>query len=351
MIEPKPCVRDLFRTLPRNRQGYLRMDMNESVDGLPLEFIRRALDKVDPELIAKYPEYDSLVRKIAAHDNISAENISLANGSDAAIKYIFDAYISAGDNVLVTEPTFAMYPVYCRMFGANAVSVGYRGDLSFPYEDFMDKLSADIRMAVVVNPNNPAGSVVEQPALLSIIEEASKKNTLMIVDEAYFYYYPQTMIREVKRFNNLIVLRTFSKLCGMAAVRLGYAAACPDIVETLRKVRPTFDINSLGVLLAQELMDRPEVISQALEVFSRGKKYLTGKLTEAGIDFREGYANFVLIKCGSRTEEIIKKLADKKILLHDRFKQDMLKDYLRVSVGSEKAMMRFWNTFSSIWEE
>jgi len=350
MIEPKAYVKDLFRTMPRQRSGYLRMDMNESVDGLPADFIRKTLNKVDPEFIAKYPEYDSLVKKIAEHDKINPENIALANGSDAAIKNIFDAYISAGDKVLVTDPTFAMYPIYCKMFSANAILVGYRRDLEFPYDNFIDKLSDGIKMAVVVNPNNPAGSVMDRQSLLLMIKKAEEKEILLIIDEAYFYYYPETMIGEVKNHRNLIVLRTFSKLCGMAAVRLGYAAAHPDIVETLRRVRPTFDINGLAVLLAEELLDHSEVIAQAVETFNCGKRYLIKKLLASGIKYREGRANFVLVDCGERADEVIKSLAEKKILLHDRFKQDFLKDYLRVSVGSEKVMVRFWDVFHSIWE-
>jgi histidinol-phosphate aminotransferase len=350
MIEPKPYLKDLFRTAPKKRLGYLRMDMNESIDGLPADFIKMVLDEIGPEFIASYPEYDLLVKKLAGHNDINPENISLSNGSDAAIKYIFDAYISPGDRVLVTDPTFAMYPVYCRMFNANAISVEYRSDLEFPYDDFVNRLSTGIRMAVIVNPNNPTGSAVDHKTLLSIIKKADEKEILLIVDEAYFYYYPHTIINEIKNYRNLIVLRTFSKLCGMAAIRLGYAAASSEIVETLRKVKPTFDINGLAVLLVQELIDRPEVISEAIETFNRGKKYLAKKLSEFGIKHREGFANFVLINCGNRTDEVIKKLAEKKILLHDRFKQDFLKDYIRVSVGSERVMVKFWDVFISIWE-
>lgn len=349
MIKPKNCLKNLFRTTPKKRSGCLRMDMNESVDGLPAAFIRNALRKADPELIAKYPEYGALTKKIAVHNGIKTENISLANGSDAAIKYIFDAYISTGDSVLVTDPTFAMYPVYCKMFNAKTVSIEYSSDLEFPYDAFMERLDKRIKMAVVVNPNNPTGSVISRGSLLSIIKKAKKNGTLLLVDEAYFYYYPYTVIKEIKRYENLIILRTFSKLCGMAGIRLGYVAANTQIIETLRKVKPTFDVNGLAVLLAEYLLGKPEMISEAIKTFNRGKKYLVKKLSEANIEYRQGQANFVLINCGNRTEEIINSLSKKKVLLHGRFSQDFLRDYIRVSVGSEKVMAKFWSIFCSIW--
>lgn len=350
MIEPKHCLKDLFRTAPVQRGGYMRMDMNESIDGLPMKFIKAALQEVNSGYIAKYPEYGPLIKKIAEHNGVGIENICLANGSDAAIKYIFDAYISAKDKVLVTDPTFAMYPVYGLMFNADVIFVKYGSDLEFPLKNFIDKMSDGIRMAVIINPNNPAGSIINQSDLISIIKRAEQKNMLLIIDEAYFYYYPKTMIKEIKNYNNLIVLRTFSKLCGMAGLRVGYAAACPDIIENIKKVKPSFDVNSLAVLLAERILDSPEIIKHAIDMVNKGKKFLSAKLSAAGIEHKIAFANFVLVKCGDRTEEVIKRVNDKKVLLHGRFKQDFLKDYIRVSIGSEKVMAKFWNIFESIWK-
>ena len=351
MAEIKPHLRHLFRTNTdeESRKGYLRLDMNECVPGLPADFVKGVSFEIDNDFLATYPEYKTLQEKIALHNNLQPKNISLSNGSDGAIKYIFDAYVSPGDRILLTDPTFAMYPVYCRMFNAEPIMVGYNPDLSFPVEEFIHKISPGIKIAVVVNPNNPTGSVVEPANLTSIIKKASDNNVLMIVDEAYFYFYPHSIINKIKGCENLIVLRTFSKLCGIAAARLGYVAACPKIIEDLRKVKPTYDVNSLAVLFAEKILDEPDVIQNLVRFTNEGKRYLTQKLSEKDIEYREGKANFILINSPNKVDKIVKKLAEKNILVKGGFKQDCLKDYIRVTVGNKIAMRQFWETFINIW--
>ena len=349
-MKAKQHLENLFRVDPdeKSRKDCLRLDMNEGVPGLPEGFVKDILSGVGPEFLATYPEYKKLREKIASYNRLKPENISLANGSDAAVKYVFDAYISRGDKVLITDPTFAMYPVYCDMFGAKQVVVEYNDDLSFPEEDFMDKLSSGVKMAVIVNPNNPTGSVLKKETLLQVIEKARNLKTLIVVDEAYFYFYPESVIEEVKNFENLIVLRTFSKLCAMAAIRSGYAASSVEIADNLRKVKPTYDVNGLAVLFAESLLEDPKIIARLVDATNEGKEYLISKLAEEGLEYRSGLANFILIKCKGKTEDVKKKLAEKGILVASGFKQDFLKDYIRVTIGDRLVMEKFWEVFSNI---
>jgi len=343
----------LHRTNPHKdaRHGFLRLDMNEGVPGLPTDFIKKTLVAVDQEYLATYPSHQNLQNKIAAHNQLSPENIIVANGSDAAIKYIFDAYVSAGDRILLTNPTFAMYPVYCRMFAAEPISVAYRADLSFPWEEFIDHMGLDVHLAVVVNPNNPTGHALTASQVLGLVGQAAQHRILLVVDEAYFYYYHETVIQAVKEFRNLIVLRTFSKLCGMAALRLGYAAASAPVIENLRKVRPTFDINGLAVLFGERLLDHPEVIQALIREAMMGKEFLVEKLAAAGIPFCAGSANFVLIHCGGKVDAVVKGLAQENILVSGGFQNDNLKPYVRVTVAKKELMEEFWETFIKIWKK
>jgi len=353
MPKSKAYLKDLYRTKAPagSRKDCLRLDMNENVTGLPEAFLKKIKAEINPGLLAAYPEYTKLKEKIASHNSLKAENICLSNGSDAAIKYIFDAYISCGDKILLTDPTFAMYPVYCKMFNAEAIKVDYKHDLSFPEEDFRDKISPDIKMAVVVNPNNPTGSVLKKKSLISLITKARDNDVLIIVDEAYFYFYPETVMSQVKKYSNLIVLRTFSKLCGIASLRLGYAAASPRIIQNIKKVQPTYDINGLGALFAEKILDNPNIVRELTESVNRGKRFLTQKLSEERIEYIEGAANFVLIKCKTSGNEIIDKLAKRNILISGGFKQEFLKDYVRVTVGDKPQMVEFWNAFIHIWKK
>lgn len=353
MIKIKNHLKDVYRMNQheRTRIGSLRLDMNESVSGLPERIVKKVLSRIDADFLASYPDCRALRNKIARHNNLSPENICLANGSDAAIKYIYDAYVSPGDTILVTNPTFAMYPVYAKIFGAKTVTSDYKKDLTFPFEDFISRLSGDVRIAVVVNPNNPTGDVLDHRLLIRIIKKARDNNVILIVDEAYFYFYPYSVAREVRRYKNLIVLRTFSKLCALAGARLGYAIACPEIIDGLTKVKPTFDVNSLAAAFAEELLDRPDTIKGLIKETADGKRYLAGQMDKYGIAYKEGHANFILIECRGRAGEITRKLAREKILVNSGFSQPFLKDYIRVTIGSEPAMRRFWKAFIRIWAE
>ena len=352
MPEIKPHLIDLHRTGEvKSRYGTLRLDMNESVAGLPNNIVKEALGGVDSEFLAAYPEYNTLAYSISRHNRLRPDNICLSNGSDAAIKYIFDAYILPGDKVLFASPTFAMYPVYCSMFNAQPVSVDYNDDLSFPYERYSAQLTRGVKLAILVNPNNPTGSMIARDGVLALLEKARRHRVLLLVDEAYFYFCPTTVIDQIKRFDNLIVLRTFSKLCGLAAARIGYAAACPEIIQALRKVKPSYDVNGLAVRLAKRVIERPSVIKKLIEDASKGKMYLVNALNKEGIHCIDGHANFLLISCNGREALMRKRLKQKKVLVGGGFQQHYLQDYIRVTVGDMATMKRFFRIFSKIWNE
>lgn len=349
----KAHLKNLYRLSSEDklsRQGYLRLDMNEG-EGLPDGFVKRVLAAIRPEVIAQYPEYKKLVRLIARQDNLRPENICLSAGSDAAIKYIFDAYISRGDKVLLTDPTFGMYPVYCKMFAARAITVKYNPDFTFALPKFLAEIKPGVKLAIIVNPNNPTGYALPEKDLLAIIKKAYHCRTLVIVDEAYFYFYRLSVIKYVKTFKNLIVLRSFSKFCSMAALRLGYAAATPGIVDGLKKVKPTYDVNAIAVLFAENLLTDRSIIPKLARSFEEGKKYLSQKLTLSGIKHHCGSANFILIKCPHRTGEIVAKLKAKNILVAAGFSQIFLKDYIRVTVFSKPVMQYFWKVFWGIYKK
>lgn len=352
MPQIKSHLKDVYRMdLSKSRKGFLRLDMNECIPGLPEEFVQNVLSKIDADYLSSYPEYHVLEKKIAAHNNLHPSNIVLANGSDGAIKYIFDTYIQPGDKVLLTDPTFAMYPVYSKIFNSTCVTVCYNDDLTFPEREFIDKISPDIRMAVITNPNNPTGQALDKDKLVEIIDKAAHYNVLTVIDEAYYYFYPQTVIDLINRYDNLIVLRTFSKVCGLAGLRLGYAAACPEIIDGIRKVRPSFDVNAIVLMFGLEILDRPDIIQTVIDQTNEGKEYLTRELAKHGIHYINSTANFLLIRCLTESGEIAQKLAEKKILVGANFKQPFLRDYIRVTLGSRDIMEVFLKEFLKITKE
>jgi histidinol-phosphate aminotransferase len=158
-----------------------------------------------------------------------------------------------------------------------------------------------------------------------------------------------TTVKLVKKYKNLIVLRSFSKIFGMAGARLGYAVACPEIINSLKKVKPTFDVNGLAVKLAIGIMDNPKIIKTLVKNAKEGKDYLCKQLSKERIEYKAGQANFILIKCYGRFSQITKKLAKKGILVNSGFEHPFLHDCIRVTTGDIKHMRYFWNAFVKIW--
>jgi histidinol-phosphate aminotransferase len=348
VIKPKERIGLLERTPEKTtRRQFLRLDMNE---GIPLEdgFLKEILTGFQGTDLAMYPEYHDLRRILAEKEKIPAENILLSNGSDSAIKHIFDAYISPGDCVLLTDPTFAMYPVYCEMYGASTTMIEYNNDLTFPLEEYVSRLeTGGVRMAVVVNTNNPTGTTLGEEPMRRILDEASRLDTLMVVDEAY-QFTPHTVIKLVEKYPNLVVLRSFSKLWGAASMRLGYAAGDLTILENIRRVRPTYDVNGVAVWIACQILQNPGLLERRMRVLEEGRSYLEARLREAGIPFVSGDANFILIRCGERCPDYLQELATAHVLVSGGFKQRFLRDFIRVTIADRLAMEIFWRSFLPI---
>ncbi len=352
MISLKPHLNEIFRTGPSklNRKEFLRLDMNEGFAPMPDSFIQQVLSEVDKNFLSSYPDYSEVIERLSSHNNVRPENICISNGSCAAIKYMFDAYVSEGDKVLLTDSTYAMYPVYCRMFGANVITIDYHPDLSFPYEEYLNALTHGIKMAVLVNPNNPTGSVLSDDMMLNLIKKAEECNILIVIDEAYFYFHSDTAVEFLTHFKNLAIIRTFSKLFSMASLRMGYVIADSNIINGLVKVKPSYDVNGLAVLFIRRILENPSLIKEFIKSINAGKKYLYDKLETERIPYRKCATNFILINCGERIETVVEDLSEKKILVSSGFRQDYLKGYMRVTAGTESIMERFWDSFIRIWE-
>jgi histidinol-phosphate aminotransferase len=335
-------------SVERSGSTYLRLDMNEGVSALPDDFVKEVSLSITSEFLSTYPAYKSLKEKIAEFDNVKYENVSITNGSDCAIKYIFESFVSPGDRVVLTDPTFAMYPIYSNLYQADLESISYNNDLTFPFEKFINAIKDSTKLAVIVNPNNPTGSILEKSKVIEILDKAKSSNTLVVVDEAYYLFYPETAADLISKYNNLIITRTFSKVFGMAALRIGYALADANLISAIHTIKPTFDANNLGVLFAEKILCKPELLDKLISDSLEGKEFICSKFREANLKYVSGHANFILIDLGDRVNDLLNKLKGNKILASGDFKQDFLKNYLRITTASKEVMEKFWNVFSKL---
>lgn len=343
-----PNVKAMTRIFPaQGRYGKLRYDMNENPEGLPKEFVNSVLREITPEFLSIYPEPDRFLSKYAEFVGVRFENLVCTNGSDQAIRYLLETFGEFGKEVVTVAPSFEMYWVNCMLLGYKHVPVAYEPDLSLKIEKVVAAINENTRIVVLLNPNNPVGNVYTDAEFACVQRRAEAVGALVIVDEAYHYFYSKTFLNPAIKAPNVVVLRTFSKLMSLAAVRLGVIIGNPELVGCVRNLRLTFDVNSIALLFAERLMEHPEIVDGLIRTQQEGKDYCLGELRARGYWCRDCMGNFIFVKPKNGAHEVAKRLEDRNVLVHP-YGNALLKDYIRVSTGSINAMKRFLTEFLAV---
>lgn len=344
----KPHVRDFTRVFPaQGRYGKLRYDMNENPEGLPKPFVDSVLKEITPEFLAIYPEPDRFLRKYASFVGVGFENVMCTNGSDQAIRYLLETFGEAGKEVVTVAPSFEMYWVNCMLLGYKHVPVAYEPDLTLKIEKVIAAINETTRIVVLLNPNNPVGNVYSDAEFAAVQKRAEEVGALVIVDEAYHYFYSGSFLKQALDAPNVVVLRTFSKLMSLAALRLGVIIGSPELIGCVRNLRLTFDVNSIALLFAERLMERPEVVEGLIRTQQEGKDWLLSELRQKGYWCRDCMGNFIFIRSKHDAHEVAKRLEAKGVLVHP-YGNPLLRDFIRVSTGSRGAMSKFLTAFLQV---
>ena len=338
-------IRDLYRVKFHDERGcVLRLDMNENPEGLPKEVFDRIWAKVTPSYIATYPEKDKLTEMLARHDGISRDNISVTAGSDEAMRLIFQCFGEQDKNLVTVTPTFEMYDVYSKMFGMNHILVNYREDFTVDVDDMLNAIDENTGIVILLNPNSPIGTVYGEEEVRAIIAKAESVGAIVVIDEAYHYFYEKTFLSLIKEYNNLLVLRTFSKLFSMAGLRIGYVSADAQLISYIEKAESTFNVSNIAILFAQELISDESLIADMREKEREGRKWLTEKLRECGYQCISLEGNYVLFYPKRNSRQIVDELKNQGIWVRD-YGKGILSGWIRVSTGSVDCMKKFWDAF------
>ncbi len=344
-VHVNPFVKNTVRVFPpQNRYGMLRYDMNENPEGLPRKFVDSVLKEITPEFLAIYPEPDRFLHKYADFVGVKFANLLCTNGSDMAIRYLLETFGEVGKEVVTVAPSFEMYWVNCNILGYKHVSVPYESDLSLKIDKVIAVINENTRIVVLLNPNNPVGNVYSVDEFEAVRKRAEEVGALVIVDEAYHYFYSRTFLKEALAAPNVVVLRTFSKLMSLAALRLGVIIGNPELIGYVRNSRLTFDANSVALLFAERLIERSDIIEELMKTQQEGKDWLLAELGEHGYWCKDCMGNFIFIKPNHDAHEIARQLETMNVLVHP-YSNPLLKDYIRVSTGSRAAMGRFLAAF------
>lgn len=336
-----PYIKDLYRVkFHDKREGVLRLDMNESPMGLPTEFVEKVKEKITPEYLSMYPEKDELAEILAEYNQILPENISITDGSDEAMRLIFQCFAEAGKKVLTVSPTFEMYDVYSKMFGMEHVEVVYDEDFGVSAERILEQIDKNTSIIFLLNPNSPIGTAFSAEETERIIQKAALHHVMVVVDEAYHYYMQDTVMSLIKKYDNLLVLRTFSKLCAIAGLRIGYVAGDRQLIHYIDNAQSTFNVNNIAILFAKEIMQTQGLLDLLRRQWQEGHAYALSALKQLGYRVQSGYGNYILFLPNRDSKEVIADLKEKDIWVRD-YGRGILKGWIRVSTGDVKCMERF----------
>ncbi len=326
-----------------DRMGYLRLDMNENPEGLPEDFVQEVLKKITPEFLAAYPQKDRLIGAIADREHTGTQNVTLVNGSDEGMRLVFEVFTHAGGRVLTVTPTFEMYKVYAEMFGLRLDTVPFGENFGMDVGDIIQGIKDETNLAVLLNPNSPVGAVFTQEEFERIAQQCEKTGTFLLIDEAYYPFGAASALDLYRKYPHVMVLRTFSKLCSMAALRVGFLVGNAEDIHLIENAQSTYNVNSVGILFAEELLKREDILQGLHRSVEEGREYLVKKLESAGYEYYAAGGNYVLVRCGNPAKTAAG-LKENGILVKS-YKSGILEGWIRVTLGSRNVMGKFWEGF------
>jgi histidinol-phosphate aminotransferase len=331
-----------------DRAGKLRLDFNGNTVGCSpkvIQFLKANLSASD---LAIYPEYSAAKEAIARYFHVSPDQFTFTNGTDEAIQVFINTYVDDGQEVVVLKPAYAMYRFYAEVAGAKVTEVAYpQPSMEFPLQQMLDAITPQTRAVLISNPNNPTGTGLSLLAIERILARAKK--AVVMVDEAYYEFCGVSALTEIERVPHLFVCRTFSKVFGMAAMRLGCLFSHPANIQYLRKAQSPYSVNSLAVLAAQAAVaDTAYVENYVAEVLA-ARELLSVGLEKLGIAYVPSSANFVLGHFGKRAIEVRDRLRGQAILVRDRSYE--APGCVRITVGTRAQTRRLLAALEEIWNQ
>ena len=235
-----------------------------------------------------------------------------------------------------------MYAVYAKMYGREHVTVEYDDELKMNVDDIIAKITPDLDMVVVLNPNNPVGDVYTYEDMDRIVAAAKENKVTVLIDEAYFYFYPNSFIKYALENEHVFLTRTFSKLFSLAGCRLGYVVGQAEGIKMVQKLCTPHNVNAFGMKFAQAIMEKEGMIESMVAKQLDGKQYLVDTLREKGYTVNVKEGNFVFIKPMTDAQTVVDRMkAEKKILIKSYKNVAGMGDSLRVSTGERELMQVF----------
>ncbi|MTI14044.1 histidinol-phosphate transaminase [Sansalvadorimonas verongulae] len=340
--QPGKPVSELARELGLDEKNIVKLASNENPLG-PSPVVLKAIDKELAEL-TRYPDGSgySLKQALAEKLSVNVEAITLGNGSNDVLDLIVRGWINPGDEVVFSEHAFAVYPIATLASSGKPVKV--------PAKDYghdLDAMAAAVtdrtRIIFIANPNNPTGTWLGREAVDSFLKKVPD-DVLVVLDEAYCEYieepdYPDGL-EYLSQYPNVIITRTFSKIYGLASLRVGYSVSSPAIADILNRVRHPFNVNSIALAAAEAALGDEDYIERSRTVNREGMAQIEAGLTRLNLRFIPSLGNFITFDTGMSGEAVDKALLKRGVIIRPITGYG-LPDHLRVSIGTKEENQTF----------
>ncbi len=339
--EPGKPISELAREMGLEESSIIKLASNENPLGVSpaaQQALRRAIEGV-----ARYPDGNGfeLKRALEKKLGVPASSIVLGNGSNDVLDLAARAFLSPADEAIYSQHAFAVYPLAVQAIGARGIevpAVSFGHDLA----GMRAAITSKTRIVFVANPNNPTGTFIHAEVLREFIAGVPA-HVLVVLDEAYNEYLPHEVrhdtVQWVSGFSNLVITRTFSKVYGLAGLRVGYAFASPAVADLMNRVREPFNVNALALAAAAAALGDTDFVRESYELNRRGMAQITRGLEQLGLTYIPSYGNFVTFEVkGAR--DVFHALLKQGVIVRPIASYG-LPNHLRVSIGLESENERF----------
>jgi histidinol-phosphate aminotransferase len=320
---------------PLGSRELMRLDFNENTVACSPR-VREVLGNISAGALTRYPERGPIEAIVAAHIGLVPQQVALTNGVDEAIHVLFEAFLEAGDELLLPVPTYTMYEVYASATDARVVTVQAGDDLQFPFERLLAAITPKTKIVAIANPNSPSGSVATRAQLLEIAQRAP--HAVLLVDEAYFHFHDETLIDRVGKIPNLMVARTFSKAYGLAGLRLGVLAGPVELMRWVRRVLSPYSVNSLALACLPPALEDAAYLEWYANEVLRARTEFEAAIDSLNLRRWPSRANFILVDIGPLHEQFVHLMRASGVLVRDRSSDPGCDGRVRITIGTREQM-------------
>lgn len=346
----KPAVRALRAYTLSPHRASVKLNQNENPWDAPARIKEEVLRRFAARKWSRYPDFvpATLHERLAEFAGWKPDGIIAGNGSNELIQALLMVTVATGKKVLISEPTFALYRQVATVLGGEVETVSQTSSLKYDGEALERIVAAQQPdVTIICSPNNPTGCVIDESVLKTLLRTS---RGLVVIDEAYNEFSNHTLVPLLHDHDNLIVLRTFSKAMALAALRIGYLLAAPDLAREIHKAVLPYNLNAFSQIAAEVAVENFEnELRPLVEKIISERDRLFDELSRInGLAPVASQGNFMVVKSATDPERIFADLLQRDILIRDVSGYPMLNDYFRVSVGTPEENDRLLKALGEI---